>query len=222
MALLSDPHWEVVPPLLRELLIEIGQEPFSHRFYLARGTALALRLGHRVSVDLDFFSETDELLDDSRAEIVAALRKRRVVHVLEDVVGNLLLEIEGYRVGFFGYGYALLEPPDEVARVRVGSLADVGLMKLDAITDRGARRDFYDVYFISRHISLDRLLDQSSIKYPYVRGFGMMVLEGMVDFDRADQDASVETIPLVAWETIKEFFVQELRCIGRMWFEPEG
>ena len=178
MALLMNPHWEVVPPLLRELLIEIGQEPFSCRFYLAGGTALALRLGHRVSVDLDFFSQTDELLDDSRAEIVATLRKRRVVQVLEDVVGNLLLEIEDYRVGFFGYGYALLESPDEVAGVRVGSLADVGLMK--------------------------------------------MVLEGMVDFDRADQQAPVETIPPVAWETIKEFFVQELRRIGRMWFEPEG
>ncbi len=224
MALLTNPRWETVPPLLRELLIEIGQQPFSCRFYLAGGTALALRLGHRVSVDLDFFSETDELLDDSRADIVTALRglERRVVHVLEDVVGNLLLEVEGYHVGLFSYGYALLEPPDEVAGVRVASLADVGLMKLDAIADRGARKDFYDAYFISRHIPLDRLLDQSPIKYPYVRGFGMMVLEGMVDFDRADQDAPVETIPPVAWETIKEFFVQELRRIGRMWFEPEG
>lgn len=178
MALLTSPHWEVVPLPLRELLVEIGQEPFSPRFYLASGTALTLRLGHRVSVDLDFFSETDELPDDSRAEIVAALRKRRVVRVPEDVVGNLLLEIEGYRVWFFGYGYALLEPPDEVEGVWVTSLTDVGLMKLDAITDRGARKDFHDAYFISRHIPLDRLLDQSPIKYPYVRDGGMMVLEG--------------------------------------------
>jgi hypothetical protein len=222
MALLNNPHWEVVPSLLRELLVEVGQEPFSRRFYLAGGTALALRLGHRVSVDLDFFSQTDELLDESRVEIVVALRKRRVVRVREDVVGNLLLEIEGFHVGFFGYGYALLEPPDEVTGVRVASLADVGLMKLDAIADRGARKDFYDAYFISQQIPLDRLLDQSPIKYPYSRGFGMMVLEGMVDFDRADQDALVETIPPVTWETIKEFFVQELRRIGRMWFEPEG
>ncbi len=221
MAVLTNPHWEVVPSVLRELLVEIGQEPFSHRFYLAGGTALALRLGHRVSVDLDFFSETDELLNDSRAEIVAALRTRRAVRVLEDVVGNLLLEIEGYHVGFFGYGYALLESPDEVAGVRVASLADVGLMKLDAIADRGARKDFYDAYFISRHVPLGRLLDQSSTKYPYARGFGMMVLEGMVDFDRADQDAPVETIPPVDWEAIKEFFVQELRRVGRMWFEPQ-
>jgi hypothetical protein len=51
---------------------------------------------------------------------------------------------------------------------------------------------------------------------------GLRGCDGVVDFDRADQQAPVETIPPVAWETIKEFFVQELRRIGRMWFEPEN
>jgi hypothetical protein len=66
MASLTHPHWEAVPPLLRDLLAEIGQMPFIGRFYLAGGTALALQLGHRVSVDLDFFSDVDEVGDDSR------------------------------------------------------------------------------------------------------------------------------------------------------------
>lgn len=44
----------------------------------------------------------------------------------------------------------------------------------------------------------------------------------MVDFERADRDALMETILPVAWETIKEFFVQELRRIGHLWFEPEN
>jgi len=105
--------------------------------------------------------------------------------------------------------------------VRVGSLVDVGLMKLDAIVDRGARKDFYDLYFIARQVPLDQILGYSSIKYPYTTGFGMMVLEGMTDFGRADQDKPVETFPRVAWETVKGFFVQELRRIGRLWFEPD-
>jgi len=221
MAVLRDPHWEVVPPLVRDLLADIGQESFSRRFYLAGGTALALRLGHRVSVDLDFFSETDELWDESRAEIVAALRRRRTVEVVEDVIGNLLLRIEDIYVSFFSYGYILLEPPEEVMGVRVASLTDVGLMKLDALVDRGARKDFYDVYFIARQIPNEELLDQSPVKYPYVRDFGMMVLPGMVNFDNADRDMAVESFPPVTWETVKAFFVQEMRRIGRMWCEPD-
>ena len=115
MASLTHPHWETVPPLLRDLLAEIGQMPFAGRFYLAGGTALALRLGHRVSVDLDFFSDVDEVGDDSRAEIVVAFKQRRAIRVLEDVFGNLLMEIEDTHVGFFSYGYPLLEPPAEVS-----------------------------------------------------------------------------------------------------------
>lgn len=62
MAALNQPHWESVPPILRQLIVHIGQREIAKRFYLAGGTSLALQLGHRLSVDLDFFSETDEML----------------------------------------------------------------------------------------------------------------------------------------------------------------
>jgi predicted nucleotidyltransferase component of viral defense system len=65
MAVLEPVHWVVVTPNMRELLRFIGRRPFAERFYLAGGTALALRLGHRLSVDLDFFSATDEVTRDS-------------------------------------------------------------------------------------------------------------------------------------------------------------
>ena len=64
---MTHPHWEAIPLLLRDLLAEIGQMPFASRFYLAGGSALTLRLGQRVSVDLDFLSDVDEMGDDSRA-----------------------------------------------------------------------------------------------------------------------------------------------------------
>ena len=80
----------------------------SQRFYLAGGTALALRLGHRRSVNLDFFSETDEVTRRTRHEIIRSLIPLGV-HVLEDVDGNLLTIVSGMRVGFFSYGYRLLE-----------------------------------------------------------------------------------------------------------------
>jgi predicted nucleotidyltransferase component of viral defense system len=155
MALLIRPHWEAVPPLLRDLLAEIGQMPFANRFYLAGGSALALRLGHRVSVDLDFFSDVDEVGDDSRTEIVAAFKQHRTTKVLENVFGNLLMQVEGTHVGFFSYGYPLLEPPSEVSGLQVAGLLDIGMMKLDALISRGARKDFYDLYFIARQVPMD-------------------------------------------------------------------
>ncbi len=219
MASLTHPHWEAVPPLLRELVAEIGQMPFAGRFYLAGGTALALRLGHRVSVDLDFFSDVDELDDDSRAEIVAAFRQRRAIEVLEDVSGNLLMKVGDTHVGFFSYGYPLLEPPAEVLGVRVAGLLDIGMMKLDALISRGARKDFYDLYFIARQIPLEEMLHQGPVKYPYARDYEMMALTSLTYFENADQQMAIESFPPTDWETVKDFFIAEARRLGRIWFE---
>ncbi len=219
MALLSHPHWEAVPPLLRDLLAEIGQMPFASRFYLAGGSALALRLGHRVSVDLDFFSGVDEVDDDSRAEIVAAFKQHRAIEVLENVFGNLLIEVGDTHVGFFSYGYSLLEPPAAVLDVRLAGLLDIGLMKLDALISRGARKDFYDLYFIAQQIPLEEMLHQGPVKYPYARDYEMMALTSLTYFENADQQMAIESFPPTDWETVRDFFVVEARRLGRIWFE---
>jgi len=219
MAILRDPHWERVPPVLREVIVEVGRQPFARRFYLAGGTAVALQLGHRVSVDLDFFSAEDELLDDSRQEIVAALRECFPLDVTGDKVGNLHLDIRGSVVGFMGYGYPLLEPTILVEGVALADLVDIGLMKMDAVASRGARKDFTDLYFIGRHIPLVEILERGAGKYPLYRDFGMRVLEALADFEHADRDEAIETFPPVSWELIKRFFVTQVRHIGYRWFE---
>lgn len=62
MASLTQPHWECISPVLRNVFLEVGKQTFARRFYLAGGTALGLQLGHRLSMDLDFFSTNDELI----------------------------------------------------------------------------------------------------------------------------------------------------------------
>ncbi|GAG28455.1 unnamed protein product [marine sediment metagenome] len=88
MALLDPVRWEAITPQIHDLLSLIGRQPFAERFYLAGGTALALRLGHRRSVDLDFFSATDEVLRETRQEILHALTSLSP-QALEDVDGKL-------------------------------------------------------------------------------------------------------------------------------------
>jgi hypothetical protein len=67
-------HWETATPLMREVMQTVGQSDLVSRFYLAGGTALALQLGHRRSVDLDFFSETDEVRPEMHRQALRVLK----------------------------------------------------------------------------------------------------------------------------------------------------
>lgn len=220
MASLDPVHWEAITSEMRELLRFIGQQSFARRFYLAGGTALALRLGHRRSVDLDFFSETDQVTRASRQEILHALGPL-APQALEDVDGNLLLQVSGLHVGFFSYGYPLLDPTDSVEGIAVASLVDVGLMKLDALITRGSRKDFYDVYVIVQQIPLAELLALAQSKYPYVRDFELMAVESLVLFDNADRDVQPDLLIDLPWEQVRQFFTDQARDLGQTWFREE-
>jgi hypothetical protein len=219
MALLEPVYWQTVTPTMREVLRFIGRQSFSQRFYLAGGTALALRLGHRRSIDLDFFSATDEVTRPTRQEILTALAALSP-QAIEAVDGNLLLEVSGLHVGFFGYGYALLESPDTLEQVALASLVDIGLMKLDALISRGSRKDFYDLYFIAQHISLPTLLQLGQTKYPYARDFELMAVESLVLFENADRDIQPTLLVEVAWAEVRQFFIEQAQALGQSWFGP--
>ncbi len=107
MVALNAFYWEGISADMRRVLIQLGPRPFTQRFYLAGGTALSLQIGHRRSVDLDFFSEADELDESSRNEIIHSLSAPSV-QIVENVGGNLLFLVDGVRAGFFSYGYPLM------------------------------------------------------------------------------------------------------------------
>ncbi|MBN1483869.1 MAG: nucleotidyl transferase AbiEii/AbiGii toxin family protein [Chloroflexia bacterium] len=222
MATLKQPHWECVSSTLQEIIRYLGKAPFSQRFYLAGGTALALQLGHRTSLGLDFFSNVDELLPQSCAEIISALEQQFVLQILEEAIGRLMLIVEGSHMHFFGYGYPLLAPTVSLEGLSLAGLLDIGLIKMDAIAGRGARKDFYDLYFLAQQIPLDEILERGQEKYPHVRDFPLMVLAAMTDLEFADQQATITSSPPVDWETVKAFFAAEIRRVGQSWFRRES
>jgi len=219
LAVLKDPHWESVPSSLQKIFRYIGRQSFSARFYLAGGTALALQLGHRLSVDLDFFSDHDEITPASVKEITTILQEEFSVSLVDAGLGGVLVGVEDSYVGFYHYSYPLLVPTIELEEVELAGLLDIGLMKMDAIAGRGGRKDFYDLYFIAQQIPLEKMFAQGAKKFPYIRQFDMMVLAACVDFTIADEQADVETTPPVMWEDVKAYFSDEARRISRNWFE---
>lgn len=220
MAVLDPVCWHAVTPQLRALLASLGGQPFLSRFYLAGGTALALRLGHRRSLDLDFFSATDDLAYATRQEILRALGSL-APQTLEEVDGSLALIASGVHITFFSYGYPLLASTDEADGIPLASLIDIGLMKLDALMGRGSRKDFYDLYVISQHISPRDLLLAAREKYPHARDFELMALESLVLFDQANHDPQPEMLIDLPWDQVRRFFVTLGQTLGNEWLvEP--
>lgn len=218
MATLTSPHWQTITDELRGLITALGQQPFLDRFYLAGGTALALQIGHRRSIDLDFFSTTDEVDETSRQEIILSLAHLRP-EVVENAGGNLLMLVGGIHLGFFSYPYPLVQEAVCLENVRLASLADIGLMKCDALITRGSRKDFYDLFFITRQIPLQQLLQLGEQKYSYYRDFPFAVLEHMVIFNNADRDVQPFLFEEVSWQDVRDFFLQQASHLGRTWLQ---
>ena len=112
----------------------------------------------------------------------------------------------------------LLEPSPTVVGVRLAGILDIGLMKLDAVVGRGARKDFCDLYSIARQVPLARLLELGEQKYPYMRDFQLHAVSGLTFFDNADQQEQPELLIPVEWGAVKDYFVAQARALRREWF----
>lgn len=216
---LENPHWQAVPEGVRALLADLGRLPVMRSFYLAGGTAVVLRLGHRISRDLDLFSETNTLDRPHREEIVAALQATgRNIVIQRSAFTTLTVLADGHHLGFFSYAYELVGDMSELAGVRVASLADVALMKIDALSGRGARRDFIDLYVIAQQIPLETLMELGQHKYPRYRDFRLNALAAITQFETAEEDADPILLQPIEWNEVKQFFIAQARRLGSHWF----
>ena len=214
---MSDWFWNTITEDMRLVLSGFSQSAIGARFYLGGGTALALQIGHRRSVDLDFFSPTEDIpairsmLENALAPFYATLA--------DSAWGNFVYLANGVRVGFYGYGYPLVASLVETANIRLASIEDIALMKLDALLSRAARKDFYDLYFICREVPLRQLLDMAPQKYPSVRDFEAQVVKRLVFFENADQDMDPPLLLPATWQAVKEYFIEQAKEIGTSWLE---
>ena len=210
-------YWETLSPAMRQVMISFGHSPIGRRFYLAGGTALALQLGHRCSVDLDFFS-AEEDIPSIRQTLVEALQPFNPA-LADSSWGNLVFVASGVRVGFYGYGYPIVAPFENVDGVHLAGLADIGLMKLDALLGRASRKDFHDLYAICQRLLLRQLMDLAPRKYAEVRDFEAQVIKRLAFFEHADREEPVPLLHEVDWKTVKGFFRRQASEIGNSWLQ---
>lgn len=212
-----------VPRTLRKLLAKLAAAGLTRECYLGGGTGLALLLGHRRSVDLDFFSRTNRLDAEGRRALLSQLRRLPGWTLVEAKDGTVHGRVGRVRVSVFWYEQPLVASLIRQGPIRIASLEDLALMKMGAIIGRGARKDFVDLYVICRRIPLAQLLKLGRRKFKDYRDFTLQALKALAYFEDAERDPPVVTIPAVAWGQIKAFFMREVRALaaGHLKISPQ-
>jgi predicted nucleotidyltransferase component of viral defense system len=171
---------------------------------LAGGTALALQKGHRRSVDLDLFGEID--FEHIQTPTVFAGFKN--VTVLKSSKNINIYSIEGIKVDFVNYAYPWLEEYSLTEGVRLAGTKDIAAMKLAAITGRGSKKDFTDIYFLLQEYSLKEMMGFYNEKY--FDGSEFLVLKSLAYFADAEKDADLDMLVDVSWDKIKRTILDHL------------
>jgi len=197
---------QTVKPNTLELLRSLMQKEYLNSFVLVGGTALALQMGNRESIDLDLFS-TD---DFSSNEILSSLLNDYQIIVNNQLTQTLISTINQVKVDFIKFHYPFIRPFVIIENVRMASIEDIAAMKLDAITGRGSKKDFYDLFFLLQHYSIDELFSFYSEKYPHQTTFHL--IRSLSYFE----DAEIQPNPIVfdktiTWEIVKQKIISTIQ-----------
>lgn len=205
-------HAEILPVEQSACLKTLGPAATTLGFYLAGGTAIALHLGHRRSVDFDWFSPH---FPGRPVDLAGELHRHGVALAPSTLAEQTVHgSIAGVRVSFLEFRPALLEPLVDWPEggCRLASCSDLAAMKLLAVAQRGTKKDFVDLHALSRQLSLSQMLDC------YRRRFGVSdtsrVLAGLCYFDDAEHEPPPMMLVPWEWEVVKHELRDMIRHVA--------
>ena len=173
-------------------------------FYLAGGTSLALQLGHRISIDLDFFC-ADYF---STALLIEELKNIGKLKVEDQSERTLNGSLDGVKISFFNYQYKLVFPTIEYNGINLADERDIAAMKVLAISDRGTKKDFVDLYILLKKYSLEAILEVFNKKYKDCNYNIIHISKSLTYFWDADENPDPKMLIKYNWKEIKEYITR--------------
>lgn len=201
-------HYETIESNTLELLKNLQSIPLLSDTRLVGGTALALQLGHRKSVDLDLFGK----IECEREELLAALRSCGNVTQLKASANINIFTINGIKVDIVNYAYPWLEDAIEEDGIVLAKLQDIAAMKVNAIIGRGTRKDFIDIAYIMRNYTLPQILHFYFAKYPEASMF--LAAKSLAYFEDAEADPMPFMFAEDTWAEIKAYISKQYEDYG--------
>ncbi|MBP7194249.1 MAG: nucleotidyl transferase AbiEii/AbiGii toxin family protein [Candidatus Cloacimonetes bacterium] len=195
-------HREAISDQLWNLILKMMSYDPLKDFYLAGGTALALKLGHRESIDIDLFAGVDFNPAGIAMKLVREFSLERVHHEPETVRAI----ISGTKVDLIRHDYQSVGPVETIEGIRIASLPDLAAMKLNAISGRGLKKDFWDIAALLRSYSLDQMISFFMQKYKVVDNWHLIkALEYFGDAER--DDSEIRGFGNMDWNEVKRAVV---------------
>jgi hypothetical protein len=185
-------RFDAVPEPVRAMLTRLAGAEALVDFALGGGTSLALRFGHRRSVDLDFFTQ-ERFSAESLFETLA-LEPATVTGL---AANSLTVDAGGVKLDFLRHSYDALAPVEHIEGLTLVSLPDLAAMKLNAIANRGSKKDFFDLAELLKHFTMQKMLGFYGRKYPSTDPF--TVIRSLAWFQDAESEPDPVALNGLTW-----------------------
>ena len=193
----------------------LGKSGLLKDAYLAGGSALALHLGHRYSLDFDFFTRKHFKAEN----LINNLKKIGKFEKITLTQDTLLGTFNSVKFSLFYLEYPLIQKTRPFLNISLASCADIAAMKLAALVDRGTKRDFIDLYFLAKEkYNLKTILNFYNKKYRKLQENIYSILKALKYFEDAEESEIPKMIKKVSWEEVKRFFGKEVLKLSKKYF----
>ena len=190
-------QYQTIYPATLQLLKDLQSLELLKECRLVGGTALALQLGHRRSVDLDFFGTVPQTPD----ELQDLLRENHDVTIVKESKNIHIYLIDGVKVDIVNYKYDWIDTPVEEDGIRLADVKDIAAMKVAAIIGQGTKKDFIDMNRLLQIFSLKEILDMYMQKYP--DGSLFIAIKSLSYFEDAESDPMPFMFDDTDWGVVK-------------------
>lgn len=188
---------KTIEPGTLQLLKSLQSLPLLQGLRLVGGTALALQLGHRKSVDLDLFGE----ISVDPVEFRGVLEEEHTITILKESRNINIYMVDGIKVDFVNYAYSWIDDPVAEEGITLAGIKDIAAMKVAAVIGRGTKKDFVDINRLLQVLPLQELLNLYLQKYP--DGSLFIAMKSLSYFADAENDPMPFMFEQTDWDAVK-------------------
>lgn len=214
-------HYETVTPRLLSILKDLMRNPLFDPFRLVGGTSLSLRLGHRISADIDLFTDAAygsldfSLFEDFFRQTYPYYDCVDKTHIVGLGRSYFIGESKDNNIKVDLYYHdGMVDPLEIIDGIRMAGLKDITAMKIDVVSRGGRKKDFWDIHELLNTYSIPEMLQFHQQRFEYTH-HRKEIISNFTNFSTADEDIDPICLMNKAWELIKLDLFEAIEALNK-------